>query len=128
MIALYKALLAHYNDSPLAAMTTGLYLYRAPQDATGNYITMRMISGKADYSFSDVMEDCVVQFSVWTDERSPIAALGIADWLNLWFNELSIPIAGTMVRAMRLTSPLLLPDPDVEWQVAVDYSFWVQEA
>ncbi len=129
MIAqLYEALINHYNESPLPAWLEGFYLYRAPQGVTGNYATMRLISGQADHSMSDVMDKCVVQISIWSGESSPATALFIADQFDLWLSNVDLVLpGGSVIHTMRLTTPLLLPDDDQEWQVATDYSIWIQE-
>ncbi len=126
--SLYAALKTFVEDSPVGAMVEGLFLNEAPQGAQHEYVTMRLIAGNASYSFTDVMDECVIQFSVWSGESSPAAALDIADWLALWLEDVPLDMPdGVVVRVMRLTTPLVLPDPDGVWQVTFDCSFWIQD-
>ena len=79
MQQLSKAITAQYNnDAPLkAALTGGLWDTEAPQRTAYPYGVFQLISHRDDLTFTDTLENCIVQFKIYENTSSSSATLDV---------------------------------------------------
>jgi len=119
-----------FDDSPLPALTEGLFYGQADRDTDAPYVTYHLIDGRTDDDMSSYVQDMLVQFSVWSDDSSPTEAVRIGEMLALWFDDAAIDVDGGACYICQRESYNLVQDPDVVgggWQYQVDYRLMVQE-
>lgn len=127
--SIIEALYAQYESSPLPAFVEGLfYAGNVPDETTGEYITYFQVSGTQEYTMSSRSEHPTFQFSVWSEQDSPVQCIAIAEQLMLWFDDCRLSVSGGHHVRIDRVSHNLLPDPDGGWQYQIDYSILVQEA
>ncbi|GAG59613.1 unnamed protein product, partial [marine sediment metagenome] len=59
-----------FGNTPLKNAVTDLYLDRAKQTAVYPYIVYHKISGRPDYTFTEDMENVLIQFNIYDDNSS----------------------------------------------------------
>jgi len=89
---LFTAIMVRYNAAALSGSLTGLYNTQAPQDAVSPYCVFQLISDDADWTFSENVENCLLQFNLFSDESSPAEICTLFDLLKdaFDFHELTI--------------------------------------
>jgi len=55
------------NDGDLSGVVTGMYFTEAIQDAVMPYIVYHKISGRPDYTYTEDMENVLIQFNIYDD-------------------------------------------------------------
>lgn len=128
--SLLESITTQYSNSPLPAFVEGFYYAgTAPDQLEGTYITYFMVDGgKQEYTMSSRSERPTFQFSVWSDEDSPLTVTRIAEMLMFWFDDCKLTVDGGKHIRIDRESHNLIPDPDGGWQYQIDYSILVEEA
>jgi hypothetical protein len=122
-----EAIKTQYDNSPLPAFVEGLfYAGSTPDGLTGNYITYFKVTGSQEYTMSSRSERPTFQFSVWSDDTSPITCIRIAEMFMLWFDDCKLSIGGGSHIRIDRESDNLIPDPDGGYQYQIDYSILVE--
>ena len=122
--AIYTRFLA---DTNLVGSVTGLYNTKAPSNAVFPYIVFSLTSNTEDFDSSNFYEDAVIQFSIFSDAKSPEEVCDIYEYLTgdrdddtsgFDFHTLLVDNYTTLAM-MRNTSNLI--QVDKVWQYTVNY-------
>lgn len=129
MVNVFAALHAAFEASPLAQSTKGLFYGRVfDRTVKPPYATYTLVSGVTDNDMSAIVDQAVIQVSIWSAKRSPNEVLALAKALWTAFDNMTLTMTGyTLIRMDRVSYNLLL-DPDTEgWQMQTDYQILLQE-
>lgn len=129
IVNLFGGIIAAFNKSPLRRSCRGLFYGRVfDRTVAPPYVTYTLVNGLIDDDMSSCVEDVVLQFSVWSIERSPDEVISLAE--SLWdvFDNIAFEVMGFKIIRFDRLSYNLLPDPDSEgWQMQTDYRIILQE-
>jgi len=123
---LFAAIMVRYNAAAISGSLTGLYNTQAPQDAVFPYGVFQLISDVADWTFSENIENCLLQFNLFSNESSPTEICTLFGLLKdaFDFHELAIDNYETIY--MVRENSILTRIEDV-WQYNVTYRILLGE-
>jgi len=135
MIELWKALHTFYSTHASAAalrtaLTGGMYNTIAPEDTGYPYGTFQLITDTATEFASGhhFTEDCIVQFSLFSNAESQNSLLLILDLLLACFDYLNLTIdTYTTLSCVRMGRPITTTKIDDVWQITIDYRIKLRE-
>jgi hypothetical protein len=126
MKTLFQAIYAQYLSKPLASALTDLYNTEAPPEAIFPYGVFQLISDVAEGTYTEDMENCLVQFNLYSDKSSCSDVCDHFELLKAAFDEVDLTITGyTPISMVREPSSLLKVE-DV-WQYNVTYRIVIQK-
>ena len=71
MKELFTGIYSKYNgNEALKAAITGFYFTEAPQDAAMPYVVYNLVSNVPDWTYTEDMENSLIQFSIFDDHSS----------------------------------------------------------
>ena len=82
------------NDVALSGAVTGMYLTEAPQGTAYPYIVYHKITGTPDWTFSEDMENVIIQFNIFDDHSSSTTINDIYTKLKALYDWCSLTISG----------------------------------
>lgn len=137
MIELYTAIRTQFNTSTGATLrslsSSRMYVGRAPQHQTGEYITLSNPADEFEQSIGQDLSSSVggeydnrtVDFHCWTDNRSSSRAWLMANAVHsLYQNQiLSMSSSWTMLHAQKISALEIEEPQDKGWQVVVSYDY-----
>jgi len=127
MQALFTGLYNKYNgDTDLKAIITGFYFTEAPQDAVMPYVVYHKISGVPDYTFTEDMENVIIQFNIFDDHSSSTTVNDIYAKLTTLFDWCSLTVAGWNSIYMKRELDNLNRSNDI-WNYFVQYRLEIQK-
>jgi len=127
MQTLFEAIYTRFTgDTDLAANASNIYNTKAPADAVYPYIVFSLVSDVQDFDSTNVLEDVLIQFNIFSNERSPAEVCALFEYLKgitvegtgYDFYELSIDNYTSLV--LKRESATLIQVEDV-WQYTVTY-------
>jgi len=127
MQVLFTGLYNKYNgDTDLKAAITGFYFSEAPQDAVMPYIVYHLVSNVADWTYTEDMENSLIQFSIFDDHSSSTTINDIYEKLKTCYDWTALTVAGySHIYTMREFNNLTRIN-DI-WQENVQYRIEVQK-
>lgn len=126
MKTLFQAIYSEYSGSSLAASLTDLYNTRAPDDAVYPYGVFTLVSNVQDFTFTEKFEDCLVQFSLFSDIKSDSTQVcDLFELLKTVFDFLDLEISGYTTISIVRGIANLIKEKDV-WHYAVTYRIVLQ--
>lgn len=83
MKTLFTAIYERFtNESDLYASVNGMYMTQAPDNVEYPYIVFSLVSDLQDFDSSSILEDVLLQFAIYSDDRSPSEACDIFEYLK----------------------------------------------
>jgi len=131
--SLLTAIKQAYDDSPLPAFLEGLFHIEAPQGTGGDYMTFFVVTAGREYWMGGRASRPTIQFSLWTDDSSPLDATRMMELWCVWLDRepgdpLRLDVAGGhQLMLTRETDAMILRDPDGGWHIFVTYSMLIDE-
>ncbi len=123
------AITTRFENSLVRPATAGLFYGSAPRDTDAPYVTYHLIDGRQEYDMSSRLEDQLIQFDVWSADKSPTEAIRIAELLCVEFDDTTLDVTdGTLVRIDRERYTVVEDEDAQGWRVSIDYRLLVQEA
>jgi len=127
MQVLFTGLWNKFNgNAALKAVVSGMYLTEAPQGTAYPYITYHKISGVADYTFTEDMENVIIQFNIFDDNNSSTTINDIYTKLTALYDWCSLTVVGWDSIYMRRELDNLTRENDV-WNYFVQYRLEIQK-
>lgn len=115
-------------------ISTRFYKGVAPAGASYPYIVYSLIYDNTANTFSDELEDCLFQFSIFSAENSSAEVENIFTALKGVFDKCTLSVTGnTFLHMLRQQSTLFqdeLPNPNGTgwvWHYAIDYQIMMQK-
>lgn len=119
---------SHYNASAAlkAALVNGLWDTNAPQSTNYPFGLFQIVSNTPNYNFSDDFEDTLIQFKLFSDDKSSSAELDVMfDALKTTFDFAIITVTNHTTVSMIRQSAVKSKDENV-WQYMVLYRLLLQ--
>ena len=116
---LFTAIMIRYAAASLSASLTGLWNTQAPQDVVFPYGVFQLISDVPDWTFSENIEDILLQFNLFSDTSDPVEICDLFELLKTAFDFLELSIANYETVSMIRENAILTRDD--YWQYNVTY-------
>ena len=128
MQVLFTGVYKKFNDdiTGLKTSVTGLYLDRALQGTAYPYIVYHKISGRPDWTFTEDMENILLQFNIFDDHSSSTTINDIYAKLTTLFDWCSLTVAGWNSIYMKRELDNLNRSNDI-WNYFVQFRLEIQK-
>ena len=127
MQVLFTGLYNKYNgNAALKAVINGFYFTEAPQDAVMPYIVYHKISGVPDHTFTEDMENVIIQFNIYDDHSSSTTVNDIYAKLTALFDWCTLIVAGWNSIYMKRELDNLTRDNDI-WNYFLQFRLEIQK-
>ena len=128
MQVLFTGVYKKFNDdiTGLKTSVTGLYLDRALQGTAYPYIVYHKISGRPDYTYTEDMENVLIQFNIYDDNSSSTTINDIYAKLTALFDWCTLTVLGWNSIYMKEEFGYLENMNDV-WNYMVSYRLEIQK-
>lgn len=114
------------NDAALSGAVTGMYFIEAPQGSVYPYIVYHKITGTPDWTFSEDMENVIIQFNIFDDHSSSTTINDIYTKLTALFDWCSLTITNWDSIYMKRELDNLTKENDI-WNYFVQYRLEIQK-
>ncbi len=132
MTELFTAIYSHYSSDPLADSLRGMYNTEAPQAAVFPYCVFALVNGVPEFTFTENFEDCLIEFDLFSKERSPVEICNLFTLLkgdtslNTGFDFLDLAVTDyTTVSLVRGNSGLIRVED--KWKYNVQYQVLLEK-
>ena len=127
MQVLFESIYNKYNgDETLKAAITGLYLEEAIQNAVYPYVVYHKISGVPDYTFTEDMENVIIQFDIYDDNSSSATINDIYTKLTALYDWCSLTVTNWNSIYMKRELDNLVKENDI-WHYFCQYRLEIQK-
>lgn len=127
MQVLFTGLWNKYNsNAALKAVVSGMYFTEAPQGTAYPYIVYHKISGVADYTYTEDMENVIIQFNIFDDHNSSTTINDIYTKLTALFDWCSLTVVGWNSIYMKRELDNLTKENGI-WNYFVQYRLEIQK-
>ena len=114
------------GNTALKAAVTGMYLTEAPQTAIMPYIVYHLISNVADWTYTEDMENALIQFSIYDNNSSSVTILGIFEKLKTCYDWVALTVTGYSHIYMRREFNILSRENSI-WKMDCQYRIEIQK-
>jgi len=128
MQVLFTGVYKKFNDdiTGLKTSVTGLYLDRALQGTAYPYIVYHKISGRPDYTYTEDMENVLIQFNIYDDHSSSTTINDIYKKLTALFDWCVLTVEGWNSIYMKRELDILTRENDV-FNYMLEYRLEIQK-
>jgi len=127
MQVLFTGLWNKYNgNAALKAVVSGMYLTEAPQGTEYPYIVYHKISGVPDHTYTEDMENVIIQFNIFDDHNSSTTINDIYTKLTALYDWCSLTVVGWDSIYMKRELDNLTRDNGI-WNYFVQYRLEIQK-
>ena len=128
MQVLFTGVYKKFNDdiTGLKTSVTGLYLDRALQGTAYPYIVYHKISGRPDWTFTEDMENILLQFNIFDDHSSSTTVNDIFKKFKAVYDWCSLDIVGWNSIYMKRELDNLTRDNDI-WNYFLQFRLEIQK-
>jgi len=127
MIELWEAISTFYKSAAAAdfraALTGGLHDAEASRGVIFPYGTFQLVSAVPDHfaSNKNYVENCLIQFNLFSNKRTKRELLNICDKLIACFDFLALIITNYTTRSCVREGVITLPRVEKVWQINITY-------
>jgi len=126
MKELFTGIYSKYNSNEaLKAVITGFYFTEAPQDAVMPYVVYNLVSNVPDWTYTEDMENSLLQFSIFDDHSSSTTINDIYEKLTALFDWCVLTVEGYSHIYMKREFNILTRGNDI-WKYVIQYRNEVQ--
>jgi len=118
------------HNSLYTALSGHLYNTVAPQKATLPYGVFLLVSGVPEWTFTENMENCLIQFSLFDDSTSASNICDAYDALTALYDDCQLTISGYSHLYMQRQSQQLIreeEDPGT-WHYIIEYRIMMEKS
>jgi len=127
MQVLFTGLYNKYlSNAALKAAITGFYFTEAPQDAVMPYVVYNLVSNVPDWTYTEDMENSLLQFSIFDDHSSSTTINDIYEKLTALFDWCVLTVEGYSHIYMKREFNILTRGNDI-WKYVIQYRNEVQK-
>ena len=127
MKELFTGIYSKYNSNEaLKAVITGFYFTEAPQDAVMPYVVYNLVSNVPDWTYTEDMENSLLQFSIFDDHSSSTTINDIYEKLTALFDWCVLTIEGYSHIYMKREFNILTRGNDI-WKYVIQYRNEIQK-
>ena len=132
MKALFTGIYTLFNAANTFKTAVGgqLYLHEAPQDtATYPYSVYTLISELSDWTFTELTEESLIQFSIFSENKSAGEVTDAYTKMKTLFDDAALSVVGFDEVFMHREFSRLLRDPVTNtWHCSADYRILLEKA
>lgn len=131
MKTLFQAIMGRFAGSALSTALGGrLYNSVAAQTATPPYGVFLLVSGVPDWTFTDNMEEALIQFSLFDENASPATICDLYDKLTALFDDCVLTVTDwTHLYMWRDSQQLVREEEDPGyWHYIVQYRLLMEKS
>jgi len=126
---LFQGITNRFTGSALAsALSGGLHLAKAPPNTPYPYAVYFMVSGKPEWTFTEDMENVLLQFSIFD---SDLSALGICDLyakLDALYHDCDLAVTGyDCLYMLREFQQLQRDEEEAVWQYNTQFQIMLEK-
>jgi len=126
---IYSKFIAAPANNLYTALGGRLYHAEAPQSVTYPYATVFVVSSEHDWTFTDTFEEVLVQFSIFTQERSAANAGTYWKYLIALYDDASISVTGySQIDMIRGQSRLIRDEESNTWHYMTEYNSTLEQS
>ena len=114
------------GNAALKAVVTGFYFTEAPQGTVYPYIVYHKISGVPDYTYTESMENVLIQFNIYDDHSSSTTINDIYAKLTALFDWCSLTVTSWSSIYMKRELDNLTRENDI-WNYFLQYRLEIQK-
>jgi len=114
------------GNAALKAAVTGMYFNKAIQTAVMPYIVYHKISGRPDYTFTEDMENVLIQFNIYDNNSSSATINDIYTKLTALYDYCSLTVTGWNSIYMKRELDNLTRENDI-WNYFIQYRLEIQK-
>jgi len=114
------------NNAALKAVVSGMYLTEAIQGAEYPYIVYHLISNIADWTYTEDMENSLIQFSIFDNHNSSTTILDIFEKLKTCYDWTTLTVTGYSSIYIKREFNILTRENGI-WKMDVQYRIEVQK-
>ena len=128
MQVLFLGVYKKFNDdiTGLKTAVTGLYLDKAPQGTEYPYIVYHRISGRPDWTFTEDMENTLLQFNIYDNNSSSATVNDIFEKFKAVYDWCTLDVTGWNSIYMKRELDELTRENDI-WRYLVQYRIEIQK-
>ena len=127
MQVLFTGLYNKYlSNAALKAAITGFYFTEAPQDAAMPYVVYNLVSNVPDWTYTEDMENSLIQFSIFDDHSSSTTINDIYEKLTALFDWCVLTVEGYSHIYMKREFNILTRGNDI-WKYVIQYRNEIQK-
>lgn len=127
MQVLFQAIYSKFSGNvDLSGAVTGMHLTEAPQGSVYPYIVYHKISGVPDYTYTEDMENMLIQFNIFDDNSSSTTINDIYKKLKALYDYCSLTVSGWNSIYMRRELDNLTKENDI-WNYFLQYRLEIQK-
>jgi len=123
---LFNAIYAHYLDSTLKDSLSALHNTQAPEDAVFPYSVFSLISDVPDWTFTENLENCLIQFNLFSSTVDSTEICALFELLKTAFDFLDLNIDNYETVSMTRENSILTRIENV-WQYNATYRILIQK-
>ena len=130
MTALDAAIFAKFNTTnALNTALSGRFFPGAADQATSfPYATYNEISSYDDWTFTENIEETLIQFSIFSNKQSPAELNTLYGHLIALFDDAVLTVTGWNLLKFERASRIRLRDIEMEtWAYHIDYTVWLEK-
>jgi len=114
------------SNAALKAAVTNMYFSEAIQTAVLPYIVYHKISGRPDYTFTEDMENVLIQFNIYDSNSSSATINDIYTKLTALYDYCSLTVTGWNSIYMKRELDNLTRENDI-WNYFIQYRLEIQK-
>lgn len=114
------------NDAALSGAVTGMYLTEAPQGTVYPYIVYFEITNVPDWTFTEDMENFLIQFSIYDSNSSSTNILSIFEKLKTCYDWKNLTVTGYNFIYLKREFDVLTRENSI-WKMDVQYRLEIQK-
>jgi len=127
MKTLFQAIYSRYEATELSGSLTDFYCTQARSDAVFPYGVFSLPSVVADWTFGEDFEDCLIQFSLFSDVKSDSTEVcNLFELLKAAFDKFDLIVTDYTTISMERGPANLIKEENV-WHYAVTYKLYLQK-
>jgi hypothetical protein len=128
MQALFTGIYNKYSGDTagLKAAITGLYLTEAPQGTAYPYVVYHLISNVPNWTFTEDMENILIQFSIFDNNSSATTILSIFEKLKTLYDWCVLTVENYNSIYCKREFDILTRENDI-WKLDVQYRMEIQK-
>ena len=114
------------NGTALKAAVTGMYFSEAPQGTAYPYVVYHKISGVPSYTWTEDMENVLIQFNIYDDSNSSTTINDIYTKLTALYDWCTLDVTGWDSIYMKREMDNLTRENDI-WDYFLQYRLEIQK-
>lgn len=120
MTDLFNAIYNYYLTTSLASSLSALYNTQAPENAIFPYGVMALINNAEDWTFTEEMEDCLVQIDLYSSTEDAVEVCNLFELLKMAFDFHDLSVTNYVTISLTREAANLVREEYI-WHYSITY-------